>query len=678
MMHDFKANILGFLLMTYSCHAVLLEILIRLLALFHFLTNRHEFLIEAELLKSEIDRIKSEHQHITDSLLDRIRTLEDQIKEAVQVQSTLEERSEELDSQLKQKTIQAASSEEKFTKLKDVYSKLREEHVILLRNSAAMQHQLQEHKQQTVELQTQIQLLQSELSHATDNAKQQLELNANKTESIFCLTRDSLSETSEASTHEQTVRLPNTLSDELDLGKQIQILEEYKASLTESLRNKEDKIVELQLLLETAQGRITQLEQFADKSCKTLLTNQRIEFFSQACQKSAALLERTMNTLEENDPPSLGFQSTPEYLQRISERTQEMLLNFKQLATNPYSASSELPWLICELATELCEIALHSRAISRVTSDFTGSTNLPTLACELCGEAVIMFRALVSDVDGGSTDCVSKVCTTLENVCTLASNLNQLHQDTKQAEEAGLSALMESEMTHSIEAVLMAEQKFKELANVSSSAACGDKMHVHQTILEHCGDLISVVSDLVAKSSTIQQSLADKSQNGDCYKLHNRWTEGFVSAAKSVGACANVLVEVADDLVSGRGNVLERLLVISQEVSASTTQLFVSTRVKLPPGSTQLADLQVTNKRISKATGDLIGSVKQAIVTRKSEDLDFSCLTLTQAKRLEVESQVRVLQLENELQQERLRLGELRRENYQRAAEVEVVPRTEV
>ncbi|KAF7233667.1 hypothetical protein EG68_09352, partial [Paragonimus skrjabini miyazakii] len=634
----------------------------------------HDFLIEAELLKSEIDRIKGEHQRITDSLLDRIRTLEDQIKEAVQIQSTLEERSEELDSQLKQKSIQAASSEEKFSKLKDVYSKLREEHVVLLRNSAAMQQQLQEQKQQTLELQKQLQLLQSELSHVSDNTKRQLELNADKTEPVFCLTRASMSESPEASTHEQIDPLSNTRSVESDLGKQIQILEEYKASLTESLRIKEDRIVELQLLLQTAQGRITQLEQYADKSCDTLLTNQRIEFFSQACQKSAALLERTINTLKEDDPPSLGFRSTPEYLQRISERTQEMLMNFKQLAMNSYSASSELTWLICELATELCEIALHSR----VTADFTGSTNLHILAFELCEEAVTMFQALVSDPDGEAKDHVFRVCTTLESLCTLTSNLNQLRQNTKQAEEAGLSALMESEMTHSVEAVRMAEQKFKELANVSSSTASGDKMHVHQTILEHCGDLISVVSDLVAKSSTIQQSLADKPQNGDCYKPHNRWTEGFVSAAKSVGACANVLVEVADDLVSGRGNVLERLLVISQEVSASTTQLFVSTRVKLPPGSTQLVDLQVTNKRISKATGDLIGSVKQAIVTRKSEDLDFSCLTLTQAKRLEVESQVRVLQLENELQQERLRLGELRRENYQRAAEVEVVPRTEV
>ncbi|KAF8560911.1 hypothetical protein P879_05349 [Paragonimus westermani] len=635
----------------------------------------HEFLIEAELLKSEIDRIKGEHQQITESLLDRIHTLEDQIKEAVQVQSTLEERSEDLRSQVRQKTTQAAASEEKFTKLKEVYSKLREEHVVLLRNFATMQHQLQEQKQQILELQEQ---LQSVPSHVTDNPKQQLELNADKTEPVLCLTRASLSESPETSNLKQADALPSTRSMKSDLEKQIQILENNKTSLTKSLRNKENRIVELQLLLETSQERITQLEQCADESCKTLLANQRIEFFSQACQKSAALLRRTMSTLEDNDLPSLAFQSTPEYLQRISERAQELLMNFKQLAMNPHSASSELPWLICELTTELCETALHSRAISAVTADLTGSTNLHNLACELCEETVTMLQALLSDFDGGAKDRVSKVCTTLGNLCTLAGDLNQLHQDAKQAEEAGISALMESEMAHSIEAVRMAEQKFKELASISSSTASGDKLNVHQTILEHCGDLISVVSDLVAKSSAIQQSLADKSQNGDCYKPHNRWTEGFVSAAKSVGACANVLVEVADDLVSGRGNVLERLLVISQEVSASTTQLFVSSRIKLPPGSTQLADLQVANKKISRATGDLVGSVKQAIVTRKSEDLDFSCLTLTQAKRLEMESQVRVLQLENELQQERLRLGELRRENYQRAAEVEVVPRTEM
>ena len=54
-------------------------------------------------------------------------------------------------------------------------------------------------------------------------------------------------------------------------------------------------------------------------------------------------------------------------------------------------------------------------------------------------------------------------------------------------------------------------------------------------------------------------------------------------------------------------------------------------------------------------------------------DLDFSNMTLHQAKRGEMESQVRVLELESELEKERQRLSELRRQHYKMAAESEDV-----
>lgn len=49
----------------------------------------------------------------------------------------------------------------------------------------------------------------------------------------------------------------------------------------------------------------------------------------------------------------------------------------------------------------------------------------------------------------------------------------------------------------------------------------------------------------------------------------------------------------------------------------------------------------------------------------------MSGLSLHQAKRLEMESQVRVLELEQALQNERLRLSALRRHHYQMAGDNE-------
>lgn len=57
------------------------------------------------------------------------------------------------------------------------------------------------------------------------------------------------------------------------------------------------------------------------------------------------------------------------------------------------------------------------------------------------------------------------------------------------------------------------------------------------------------------------------------------------------------------------------------------------------------------------------------ICSKFPDDLDVSKLSLHNAKRLEMESQVRVLELENSLNKERLKLAALRRHHYSLAQE---------
>ena len=51
--------------------------------------------------------------------------------------------------------------------------------------------------------------------------------------------------------------------------------------------------------------------------------------------------------------------------------------------------------------------------------------------------------------------------------------------------------------------------------------------------------------------------------------------------------------------------------------------------------------------------------------------MDFSKLTLHQAKRAEMEAQVRVLELESKVEKERRRLADLRKKHYQLGGESE-------
>ena len=73
---------------------------------------------------------------------------------------------------------------------------------------------------------------------------------------------------------------------------------------------------------------------------------------------------------------------------------------------------------------------------------------------------------------------------------------------------------------------------------------------------------------------------------------------------------------------------------------------------------------------VSEATGQVVASTQSGLVLHKQDSevkMDYSKLSLTQAKRLEMESQVKALELEKELETERTRLAELRKIHYKLA-----------
>lgn len=168
--------------------------------------------------------------------------------------------------------------------------------------------------------------------------------------------------------------------------------------------------------------------------------------------------------------------------------------------------------------------------------------------------------------------------------------------------------------------------------------------------------------ELVRNSKKLQKEIVDQGRGTgsvkEFYKRHHQWTEGLLSAAKAVGLGAHVLVDTADRTVSGNGK-YEELMVASQEISASVAQLVVASRVKADPSSPQLAAVSSSSKHVTSATAAVVGNVKSAKETLNekgtcvvfffviiyhrvlvSDSLDFSHLSLHQAKRLEMDSQV--------------------------------------
>lgn len=72
------------------------------------------------------------------------------------------------------------------------------------------------------------------------------------------------------------------------------------------------------------------------------------------------------------------------------------------------------------------------------------------------------------------------------------------------------------------------------------------------------------------------------------------------------------------------------------------------------------------SKNVTQATGAVVATAKDCTARlEESQDMDLTRLTLHQAKTKEMEIQVKVLELEQALNQERLKLSALRRKNYQ-------------
>ena len=82
--------------------------------------------------------------------------------------------------------------------------------------------------------------------------------------------------------------------------------------------------------------------------------------------------------------------------------------------------------------------------------------------------------------------------------------------------------------------------------------------------------------------------------------------------------------EAADKVVKGSGK-FEELVVCSQEIAASTTQLVVSSKVKAPRGSTNLPLLAEASRNVTAATGKVVASAKSA--AQMIEDLGMFVLT---------------------------------------------------
>lgn len=109
----------------------------------------------------------------------------------------------------------------------------------------------------------------------------------------------------------------------------------------------------------------------------------------------------------------------------------------------------------------------------------------------------------------------------------------------------------------------------------------------------------------------------------------------------------------------------EELIVASQEIAAATAQLVIASRVKASRTSEKMAKLSSSSKRVTESTGNVVATAKNcAQLVDEGDSFDFTKLSPHQAKRLEMEAKIEILELDTKLVKKREMLSRLRKAHY--------------
>jgi len=212
------------------------------------------------------------------------------------------------------------------------------------------------------------------------------------------------------------------------------------------------------------------------------------------------------------------------------------------------------------------------------------------------------------------------------------------------------------------------------LASVKERAPSSspEDLQVHGAILDTAMAITHAVGNLISCATASQNEIVAQGRGSSTkeafYKKNNRWMDGLISAAKAVAIATGHLVECADGVITGTRR-MEELIVAGNEVSASVAQLVAASKVKALLGSPAQARLEAAAKAVSVAIRMLVSAVEKAkqqkdefAATNWISDHKFS--GVHDFKRQEMEQQVRILTIQNELEQARRNLAGMRKSGY--------------
>ncbi|XP_039363549.1 huntingtin-interacting protein 1 isoform X3 [Mauremys reevesii] len=616
---------------------------------------------EISALKEELENFKAESHRLGVQLRGRISELEAELAEQQHLkQQALDESDflrtelEELkkqweDTEKAQRSLteierKAQANEQRYTKLKEKYSELVQNHADLLRKTQEQTDVLETLKRELTASKQELQALQSTLQSSLQSEAERSTRTAGLEQE-----RDTL-------VVAVTQRSQEVAALQAELQQLKDALDSEKESSSKSLETLQTRLGEKESREQALQQRLLD-EQFALLQCTV--------------QEAEQMVQDSLNRLD--DPAHISCTSSADYLLcrtlAASDCIERLQGAHGKYLSNRSDVSSLLP-CVALFAHLISDTILQGSATSHMVP--MEPADLLSEMCKQCGsEALRYLGALKDEASLGGADCTA-VRNCLSRISALGEELRPKGLDVEQEE---LGDLVDKEMAATSAAVETAVARIEDMLSKSRAGDTGVKLEVNERILGSCTDLMQAIQVLVLASKDLQREIVESGRGAaspkEFYARNSRWTEGLISASKAVGWGATVLVDAADLVVQGKGK-FEELMVCSHEIAASTAQLVAASKVKADKDSANLARLRQASRGVNQATAGVVASTKSGKSQIEEKDsMDFSSMTLTQIKRQEMDSQVRVLELENQLQKERQKLGELRKKHYKLAGVAE-------
>ncbi|AOA70079.1 Adaptor protein that links actin to clathrin and endocytosis [Komagataella phaffii CBS 7435] len=601
---------------------------------------------------------------------------------------------------------QAAQWKSKYDSLAKLYSQLREEHLNLLSKFKTAQLKASSareaiDKREKIERDLKAKNIElADLIRERDRAR--LDLERSKSD------KNSETERLEARLREQETKLADIEklhSSELKsfLSQHNKEIEELQnqlqaSSLSESAN---ERLKALEAQLQEKDDELAIAHQTMEATIKELTGQQSIQNSAIDEQIDAILLEhidkltevidailtsgvqRIQDGLFELDSPmQAGNQnSSPEYLSSIIEKSSNLATEFTSsfngfIADGPNGDHVSVIQTITEFTTSIVDLLLNCKGVVRLASSDQEAEALLNSARDVAEESESFIVSLYSSSLKGLSD-QEKTDKAIEGNVDIQQELQTLSSLVEKLISSqvninvndNVGELVDREMAHAAETIAKASDHLTDLLTNAKQDISTIDMKINNSILSAAIAVTKAIILLIKTATDCQNEIVNhgrgSSSRTSFYKKHNKWTEGLISASKSVAYSTNSLIQIADGVLSSTSSP-EQLIVACNDVAASTAQLVAASRVKASFMSKTQDKLELASKSVTSACRSLVRQVQEILSQKDKEELeiDYSKLSAHENKTVQMEQQVEILKLETALQNARRRLGEIRRFGY--------------